>query len=165
MSEQEAGRERLQRSLLRLGRASAPPSRRGPSRAAEAVTVSRQPWSPQPEPEPEPRPSPEIEALDARLSDLAAGIMERFDAIDYLLAEQDLDDELEEEEEAGAPVLQLAATILERLDAIEQRLADIQRPVRPIPASREVFGEWVRLRKWEEMPFGDFLKLRRAGSV
>jgi hypothetical protein len=60
---------------------------------------------------------------------------------------------------------ELMGELLERLDRIEQRLGDLHRPVRPIPPSRELFAEWVRLRHWEEIPFGDFLKLRRAGLV
>ncbi|HKY33083.1 MAG TPA: hypothetical protein VJV23_11140 [Candidatus Polarisedimenticolia bacterium] len=55
--------------------------------------------------------------------------------------------------------------LLDRLERIEEKLSDMQRPVRPVPAARDVFEEWVRLRRWEEMPFGDFLKLRRAGRI
>ena len=59
----------------------------------------------------------------------------------------------------------LADDLFERLDRIEERLADLNRPTRPVPATREIFGEWVRLRQWEEMPFGEFLKLRRSGLI
>lgn len=55
--------------------------------------------------------------------------------------------------------------VLERLERIEERLTDLQRPQRAIPASRDLFGEWVRLRTWEELGWGDFLKLRRLGRI
>jgi hypothetical protein len=55
--------------------------------------------------------------------------------------------------------------LVERLDRLESKLDDLQRPPRPLPATRDVFSEWVRLRRWEEMPFGEFLKLRRAGRI
>lgn len=55
--------------------------------------------------------------------------------------------------------------LMSRLDRLEERLEEMQRPSRPLPATRDVFSEWVRLRRWEEMPFGDFLKLRRAGRI
>lgn len=60
---------------------------------------------------------------------------------------------------------ELGSELVDRLERIEERLADLQRPQRPIPASREIFSEWVRLRRWEEMSFGDFLRLRRSGVV
>ena len=55
--------------------------------------------------------------------------------------------------------------LVDRLDNIADRLADLEQPGRPLPATRELFGEWVRLRKWEEIPFLEFLTLRRAGRV
>ena len=55
--------------------------------------------------------------------------------------------------------------LMSRLDRLEERREEMQRPSRPLPATRDVFSEWVRLRRWEEMPFGDFLKLRRAGRI
>ncbi len=55
--------------------------------------------------------------------------------------------------------------LVERLHRIEERLAALQRPPRPVPATREVFAEWVRTRRWEEIPFSEFLKLRRAGRI
>jgi len=68
-------------------------------------------------------------------------------------------------EPEGPTPAEMALELIERLDRIEERLADLTRPVRPIPATRELFAEWVRLRKWEEMAFGDFLRLRRSGVV
>ena len=63
----------------------------------------------------------------------------------------------------GLPVELLE--LVDRLDNIADRLADMEQPGRPLPATREIFGEWVRLRKWEEIPFAEFLTLRRAGRV
>jgi hypothetical protein len=55
--------------------------------------------------------------------------------------------------------------LMERLDRITDRLSELQPPARALPATREIFSEWVRLRRWEEMSFADFLNLRRAGRV
>lgn len=55
--------------------------------------------------------------------------------------------------------------LVDRLDNIADRLADLEHPGRPLPATRAIFAEWVRLRKWEEIPFSDFLTLRRAGRI
>ena len=55
--------------------------------------------------------------------------------------------------------------LVDRLDTIADRLADLEHPGRPLPATRAIFAEWVRLRKWEEFPFSDFLTLRRAGRI
>lgn len=52
--------------------------------------------------------------------------------------------------------------LVTRLDILEARVSLLGRPV---PASREVFAEWVRLRRHEEMSFGDYLRLRRSGLV
>ena len=57
------------------------------------------------------------------------------------------------------------AEMIDRLDGIADRLADMKQPGRPLPATREIFSEWVRLRKWETMPFAEFLSLRRAGRI
>jgi len=54
--------------------------------------------------------------------------------------------------------------LLDRLDRLEQKL-DRLAPNRPLPATKDVFSEWVRLRRWEEIPFGEFLTLRRAGRI
>src|SRR5262245_7144678 len=37
--------------------------------------------------------------------------------------------------------------LLDRLDNIADRLADQEHPGRPLPATRAIFAEWVRLRK------------------
>lgn len=55
--------------------------------------------------------------------------------------------------------------LVDRLDNIADRLADLEHPGRPLPATRALFAEWVRLRKWEEIPFSEFLTLRRAGRL
>ena len=55
--------------------------------------------------------------------------------------------------------------LVDRLDTIADRLADLEHPGRPLPATRAIFAEWVRLRKWEEFPFSEFLTLRRAGRI
>ena len=55
--------------------------------------------------------------------------------------------------------------LVDRLDNIADRLADLEHPGRPLPAARAIYAEWVRLRKWEEIPFADFLTLRRAGRL
>jgi len=55
--------------------------------------------------------------------------------------------------------------LIERLERIEERISDLQRAPRPRPATGDLFAEWVRLRRWEEIPFADFLKLRRAGAI
>jgi hypothetical protein len=55
--------------------------------------------------------------------------------------------------------------LVDRLDRIADRLSESQAPARLVPASHEIFSEWVRLRQWEEIPFSDFLKLRRAGRI
>jgi len=54
---------------------------------------------------------------------------------------------------------------VERLKGIEERLAALQSLPRPAAASAELFAEWVRMRHWQEIPFGEFLKLRRAGRI
>ncbi|HET9482185.1 MAG TPA: hypothetical protein VFP98_10555 [Candidatus Polarisedimenticolia bacterium] len=70
---------------------------------------------------------------------------------------------------SAAPALEAWAASLaglsDRLERIEERVDDLHRPVRPLPATRDLFCEWVRLRRWEEIPFGDFLRLRRAGLL
>jgi len=55
--------------------------------------------------------------------------------------------------------------LVDRLERIEEKISDLQRVPRPRPATGELFAEWVRLRRWEEIPFGDFLRLRRAGVL
>ena len=64
-----------------------------------------------------------------------------------------------------APAAEGLAEIIGRLRSIEERLAALQIPPRPAPASPELFAEWVRMRHWQEIPFGEFLKLRRAGRI
>ena len=64
-----------------------------------------------------------------------------------------------------APPMDGLAAIVERLKVIEERLAAIQGLPRPAAASAELFAEWVRMRHWQEIPFGEFLKLRRAGRI
>jgi len=54
---------------------------------------------------------------------------------------------------------------VERLKGIEERLAALQSLPGPAAASAELFAEWVRMRHWQEIPFGEFLKLRRAGRI
>lgn len=74
-----------------------------------------------------------------------------------------------EEMASGAPAApagpQMVEALLQRLDRIEERLAGLQGAARPDPASRDAFLEWVRLAKWQEIPFVDFLSLRRAGRL
>ncbi len=67
---------------------------------------------------------------------------------------------------AGPYVIELPELdeLLDRLDRLEGMLEHLS-PHRPLPATRDVFLEWVRLRRWEEMPFGEFLTLRRAGKI
>lgn len=55
--------------------------------------------------------------------------------------------------------------LVERLHRIEERLAALQKPPRPAPATRETFADWVRTRRWQEIPFAEFLRLRRAGRI
>jgi len=57
------------------------------------------------------------------------------------------------------------AEIVERLKKIEERLASLQQHERPAAATPGLFAEWVRMRHWQEIPFAEFLKLRRAGRI
>ncbi|HZI94496.1 MAG TPA: hypothetical protein VFE84_09645 [Patescibacteria group bacterium] len=143
MPEDGSVRDRLQNTLLRVGRGARPkPARRSSTRwdriAPGEGAVQAGPAVPSAAPANSAAPAAAAATMPASMPSAP-------------------DDE---PEDAG-----LAAELLDRLDRIEQRLGDLQRPVRPIPPSRELFAEWVRLRQWEEMPFGDFLKLRRAGRV
>lgn len=65
----------------------------------------------------------------------------------------------------GASLPEELLELVDRLDSIADRLADLEHPGRPLPATKAIFSEWVRLRKWEEMTFAEFLTLRRAGRV
>ena len=135
-------RDRLQQTLLRASRgARAKPVRRTSSRwdriAPGEGAVQAGPAAPSVSPAPSPAapPAPSLMPGPAPMP-------------------------VDEREDAS-----LFGELLDRLDRIEERLADLQRPARPIPPSRELFEEWVRLRQWEEVPFGDFLKLRRSGLI
>lgn len=56
--------------------------------------------------------------------------------------------------------------LLRRLTGIEARLSQVTEDrEQSSRASRELYSEWIRLRRWEEMPFAEFLKLRRAGRM
>ncbi len=57
------------------------------------------------------------------------------------------------------------AEIVERLKMIEERLAALQGLPHPTAATPALFAEWVRMRHWQEIPFAEFLKLRRAGRI
>jgi hypothetical protein len=52
-----------------------------------------------------------------------------------------------------------------RLDRIEERLADLRNPLRCATPAREIFREWIRNGHWEEVRFGDYLRMRRAGLL
>ena len=65
----------------------------------------------------------------------------------------------------SAPENNGLAVVVERLSSIEERLAAIQGAPRPQSATPELFAEWVRMRLWQEIPFAEFLKLRRAGRI
>jgi len=52
-----------------------------------------------------------------------------------------------------------------RLDRIEARLEGLRNPLRSGTPAREIFLEWIRNGRWEEVRFGDFLRLRRAGLL
>jgi hypothetical protein len=67
--------------------------------------------------------------------------------------------------QAGPALPAELVDLIDRLDRIADRLSVAQAPARVIPASHEIFSEWVRLRQWEEIPFSDFLKLRRGGRI
>jgi len=66
-----------------------------------------------------------------------------------------------------APETNGLAEVVERLRKIEERLASLQgvSPAAQQPATPGLFAEWVRLRQWQEIPFAEFLKLRRAGRI
>lgn len=66
---------------------------------------------------------------------------------------------------AAVPDANGLAEIVERLKKIEERLATLQEHARPAAATPGLFAEWVRMRHWQEIPFAEFLKLRRAGRI
>ncbi|MFQ5700557.1 MAG: hypothetical protein ACE5HU_01785 [Acidobacteriota bacterium] len=68
-------------------------------------------------------------------------------------------------EKAPEPSAAVLEELLARLGAIETKLSQLSEWKAASPATREAFSEWVRLRRWEEMPFAEFLKLRRAGRL
>lgn len=73
--------------------------------------------------------------------------------------------EAEAPQAAAPPDANGLAEIVERLKKIEERLAWLQDYTRPTAATPGLFAEWVRTRQWQEIPFAEFLKLRRAGRI
>lgn len=160
------GRVRLERALIRVhraggargaeGRRHAVPASPGPGAERSATAASAPEVVPAPRVEPEAAtPQAEPEAAPPQAEPEAAAepeaVAHRAEA-DASAAPQ-------------APPADGLAAIVERLKGIEQRLAAIQGLPGPAAASAELFAEWVRMRHWQEIPFGEFLKLRRAGRV
>ncbi|MGH9870264.1 MAG: hypothetical protein ACREAA_19160 [Candidatus Polarisedimenticolia bacterium] len=140
-------RQRLERTLVLLSsqavaraRREAPPRGRAARRPPIHLPKPEQPARPA---EPQRQTAPPVEALPAEAP--APGQPQAEPTL--------LELELPELDE-----------LVDRLDRLEQKL-DHLAPNRPLPATRDAFGEWVRLRRWEEMPFSEFLTLRRAGRI
>jgi hypothetical protein len=145
------GRVRLERALIRVHRAG---GARGPEGRRHTVPASPGPVTERSAtaasaPEVVPAPRAEPEAAAPRAEPEAAETPAEADAP---AAPQ-------------APPADGLVAIVERLRGIEERLAALQSLPRPAAASAELFAEWVRMRHWQEIPFGEFLKLRRAGRI
>lgn len=52
-----------------------------------------------------------------------------------------------------------------RLDRIERTLEEIKNPLRPTTSTRDLFREWIRDGHWENVRFGDYVRLRRSGRL
>ena len=150
------GRVRLERALIRVhraggargadGRRHTVPAPPGPG-AERSATAGSMPQG-APEVAPAPLAAPEAAAPPQVEAEAAA-----------------TPDEADAPAAPQAPPMDGLAAIVERLKVIEERLAAIHGLPRPAAASAELFAEWVRMRHWQEIPFGEFLKLRRAGRI
>ena len=139
-------RQRLERTLVLLSRQgiaragrNAPPRGRAVRRPPKRMLEPEQPSS-RPEPQlPPAAPAPEAAAAQAAPPAVAEPTL-----LELELPE--LDD------------------LVDRLDRLEQKV-DAFTPSQLLPATKDAFAEWVRLRRWQEIPFKDFLTLRRAGRI
>jgi hypothetical protein len=167
MSTATQGRERLERTLVLLSRQAArsrpaPPPR---GRAARQARQAEQPHRPGIAAEgSSPVAVPFHEAWSA--GDFATDTASPAGAAPAAEAPGPAASTSPAETAAGPYVVELPELdeLLERLDRLEGMLEHLS-PHRPVPATRDVFMEWVRVRRWEEMPFGEFLTLRRAGKI
>lgn len=157
------GRVRLERALIRVhraggargleGRRHTVPASPGPGAERPATAGSM------PQGAPEVVPAPRAEAAGAPLAEPEAAAPQAEPEAAAPPAEADAP------AAPQAPAADGLAAIVERLKGIEERLAALQSLPRPAAASAELFAEWVRMRHWQEIPFGEFLKLRRAGRI
>jgi hypothetical protein len=122
MENRAPGRERMEKSLIKLARLGAPAAPAGRSRNSGSIRTF----------EPALAPPPPIAAPPPAL--------------------------VVTSEPAAAPAKD--PELLSRLARLEAMVAALERQA---PATRDLFGEWVRRRQVEEISFAEFLRRKRAG--
>ena len=153
------GRVRLERALIRVHRAGGARGPEGRRHTVPASPGSGAERSATAASAPEVVPAPRAEAAGAPLAEPEAAAPQAEPEAAAPPAEADAP------AAPQAPAADGLAAIVERLKGIEERLAALQSLPGPAAASAELFAEWVRMRHWQEIPFGEFLKLRRAGRI